>query len=220
MEERMKTISGFSLFEGIRQEDLAPMLSCLGGYFRDYRKGAIIALAEEPAEFVGCLLSGTVHMIQEDLWGNKTILSLIRRGELFGETFVCGSNQNSKVTLQAAEDTEVLCLPFYKILHSCNMSCVFHHRLIENMVQLIADRNWFMMEKMEILSKKNLREKILSYLSLQAQQQESKYFQIPLGRTELAEYLSADRSALSRELSRMKRDGWIDFEGDTFRLLK
>ena len=117
-------------------------------------------------------------------------------------------------------DTNVLYLPFRKVLHSCNLSCIFHHRLIENMVTLIADKNWQLMEKVEVTSKKTLRDKILTYLSLQAQKNGSKYFEIPLGRIELAEYLCADRSAMTRELANMKEAGLIDYEKNTFRLLR
>ncbi|MBR2008655.1 MAG: winged helix-turn-helix domain-containing protein, partial [Peptococcaceae bacterium] len=96
----------------------------------------------------------------------------------------------------------------------------FHHRLIENLVQLIADKNLALMKKVEVVTKKTLREKILAYLSQQAQLQSSEYFEIPLGRLELAEYLCADRSALTRELNAMRLDGIIDYDKNVFRLLR
>jgi CRP-like cAMP-binding protein len=88
------------------------------------------------------------------------------------------------------------------------------------MVTLIADKNRSLMEKLDAMSKKNLREKILTYLSIQSQHQGGRYFEIPLGRIELADYLCTDRSALTRELSSMRDDGLIDFDRNTFRLLK
>jgi len=105
------------------------------------------------------------------------------------------------------------------VMHSCTMACMFHHQLIENMVHIIANKNRDLMRKVEVISKKTLREKILAYLSIQAQLQDSRYFEIPLGRVELAEYLCADRSALTRELAKMKAEGLIDYDKNCFRIL-
>ena len=165
------------------------------------------------------VLSGAVDMIKEDLWGNKTLLVRMRKNELFGETFACGNDSRSTVTFQVSEDAEILFLPFDRVMRSCNMACVFHHRLIENMVRVIAEKNQELIRKVEVISKKTLREKILAYLSLQAETQHSRYFESPLGRVELAEYLCADRSALTRELAKMKKEGLIDYDRNCFRIL-
>ena len=110
-------------------------------------------------------------------------------------------------------------LPFAKVLNSCSAACEFHHRLIENAVKLMASKNIELVQKLEIISKKTLREKILTYLSIIANNSGS-YFKTDMNRSDLADYLCADRSALSRELSKMKQDGLIDFDKNTFRLLK
>jgi CRP-like cAMP-binding protein len=104
-------------------------------------------------------------------------------------------------------------------MHTCTNACAFHHKLIENMVQLIADKNQELMRKVEVVTKKTLREKILAYLSQQAQLEGGSYFEIPLGRIELAEYLCADRSSLTRELNAMKEEGILDYDRNMFRLL-
>lgn len=220
MTEYISKIKDCSLFFGIKQENLPAMLTCLGSYVRSYQKGELILLSSEIMECVGVILQGTVHMIHEDIWGNKTVLAFLKPGEVFGETFACGSKKNSSVTFYASTNCLVCYLPFYKILHACNMSCVYHHRLIENMVRLIADKNAQLMVKIEVTSKKTLREKILTYLSLQAQLQQNTYFEIPLGRLEFAEYICADRSSLTRELNNMKLEGIIDFDKNVFHLLK
>ncbi|QHI73509.1 Crp/Fnr family transcriptional regulator [Aminipila terrae] len=220
MKEHINKISQTALFHGIKADDLMPMLTCLGSYIRNYKKGEFVFLSNDSIHSIGVILEGTIHMIKEDIWGNKTILTFIKNGELFGETFACGSQLNSVVSFYAATNCKILFMPFHKILHSCNMSCIFHHRLIENMVQLIADKNTQLMEKIEITSKKSLREKILTYMSIQAQFHQSNYFEIPLGRLELADYLCANRSALTRELNNMKQEGILDFEKNRFHLLK
>ena len=164
-------------------------------------------------------MSGAVDMVKEDIWGNKTVLVRTRKDELFGETFACGSDNLSVVTFLVSEDAQILFLPFERVMHSCTMACQFHHRLIENMVHIIADKNRDLMRKVEVVSKRTIREKLLAYLSIQAQVQRDRYFEIPLGRVELAEYLCVDRSALTRELVKMKEEGLIDYDNNCFRLL-
>ena len=206
------------LFHGIRPEDRRTMLGCIGYHVGTFRKGDIVGFEEENMKYIGIVLSGAVDMVKEDLWGNKTMLVRICRNEVFGETFACGSDNLSVVTFLVSEDAKVLFLPFNRVMHSCTMACQFHHRLIENMVRVIADKNRDLMRKVEVVSKRTIREKLLAYLSLQAQTQNSRYFEIPLGRVELAEYLCVDRSALTRELAKMKEEGLIDYDRNCFRL--
>lgn len=212
-------LPGLPLFGGIQSKDYGAMLSCVGYHVGSYQKGETIALEEEHIKHVGIVLSGAVDMVKEDLWGNRTMLMRLRAKALFGETFACGSDTLSVVSFLAAEDAEILFLPFWKVMHSCSMACEFHHRLTENMVRLIADKNRDLMRKIEVISKKTLREKIMAYLSLQAQMTGQRYFELPLGRGELADYLCADRSALTRELSNMRAEGLIDFDKNMFRIL-
>lgn len=208
-----------SLFDGIDPDDRKTMLGCIGYHIGAFRKGDIVAFEDENMKHIGIVMSGAVDMVKEDLWGNKTMLIRIRKDELFGETFVCGTDNQSVVTFLVSEDSEILFVPFDRVMHNCTMACSFHHRLIENMVKIIADKNRDLMRKVEVVSKRTIREKILAYLSIQAQVQNSRYFEIPLGRIELAEYLCVDRSALTRELAKMKTDGLIDYDKNSFRLL-
>lgn len=207
------------LFDGISPEDRETMLGCIGYHIGIFQKGDIVALEEENIKHIGILLSGAVDMVKEDLWGNKTMLVRMRKNELFGETFACSEDNLSVVTFIVSEDAKILFMPFDRVMHSCTMACVFHHRLIENMVHIIANKNRELMRKVEVVSKRTIREKLLTYLSIQSQVQESRYFEIPLGRVELAEYLCVDRSALTRELVKMKDDGLIDYDKNCFRIL-
>lgn len=207
------------LFEGIKNEDMGAMLSCTGYHIGNYARGQVIALENEQIRHVGIVLSGAVDMVKEDVWGHKTLLARIGKEELFGESFACCEDNLSLVTFSAPEDTRVLFIPFHRIMHTCSMACEFHHKLVENMVRIIAGKNRELMKKVEVVSQKTLREKILAYLSHQSQRAESRYFEIPLSRQELAEYLCADRTALSRELASMKADGLIDYDKNMFRIL-
>lgn len=212
--------SQIPLFAGISSEDLLSVFQCLGSFIKTYKKGEYILLSEDDVTCVGVILEGNVKMIKEDLWGNKTILAVMEQKELFGELFACGNTIAATVTFVAGKDTRVLYLPFDRVMHSCKKSCLFHHKLIENMVTLIADKSVQLMEKLEIVTKKTLREKILCFLDHQARKHNSRYFTIAMGRVELSEYLCADRSALTRELNLMKSEGIIDFDKNTFKILR
>ena len=207
------------LFLGISKTELLSMMECLGSYIKTYKKSEIILLVNRTVKCVGVVLTGSVMMVKEDIWGNKTILAVIEKDEIFGETFACGSILSASVTYIAGKEAKILYLPFDQVMNTCTRSCAFHHRLIENMVTAIANKNVQLMEKLEITTKKSLREKISSFLSIQAQKNHSKYFTVTMGRTELAEYLCADRSALTRELNTMKKEGLIDFEKNTFKII-
>ncbi|MBE6933656.1 MAG: Crp/Fnr family transcriptional regulator [Ruminococcaceae bacterium] len=207
------------LFEGIQPEDRMAMLGCTGYHIGSFHKGDIVAFEDENIKHIGIVISGAVDMIKEDIWGNKTMLVRTCMNEVFGETFACGSDNLSVVTFQASEDSQILFMPFDRVMHSCTMACQFHQRLIENMVRVIANKNRDLMRKVEVVSKRTIREKLLTYLSVQAQVQESRYLEIPFGRVELAEYLCVDRSALTRELAKMKVEGLIDFDRNCFRML-
>ena len=218
MDARIKNVNT-PLFDGIGTGNMDAMLGCTGYHIGTYQKGQVIILEEEQIRHVGIVLSGAVDTVKEDVWGNKTLLVRMEKNELFGETFACGDDNRSAVTFVAPEDTTVLFLPFHKMMHTCTNACAFHQKLVENMVRIIANKNRDLMRKVEIISKKSLREKILTYLSIQSQAQNSRYFEIPLSRQALAAYLSADRTALARELGNMKADGLIDYDKNMFRIL-
>ena len=206
------------LFDGISKQERGAMLGCIGYHIGTFKKGGIVALEGENLRHIGIVLSGSVDMVKEDLWGHKTMLLRIRKDEIFGETFACGEDNLSVVTFQVSEDARILFLPFDRVMHSCTMACRFHHQLIENMVHIIANKNRDLMRKVEVVSRRSIREKLLTYLSIQSQAQGSRYFEIPLGRLELAEYLCVDRSALTRELAKMKDEGLLDYDRNWFRI--
>lgn len=189
MVEYISRLKNFRLFENISVDDLPVMLNCLGTRIRMFQKSEFIFLEGDKPEQIGLLLKDTVYIIKEDIWGNKTILNTIKSGDLLGESFVCGGFDHSSVSYQDISDCEVLLFSFYKVLRSCNNSCAFHHRLIENMARVIAQKNVRILNRVEIISKKTIRERVLSWLSQQAQTNGSRCLTSPMGRTELVEYL-------------------------------
>ncbi len=217
--EIVNQITNFPLFDGIRQQDLEAMLHCLGAFCRDYKKSEILILEKSYMKNIGIVVSGSIQMIKEDVWGNQALLVKMKPAEIFGETFVCGTHPLAKVSFSAVSDSKVLFLPFYKVIGICNLSCVFHHRLIENMMKAIADKNIRLIEKIEVTSKKSLRDKIMTYLLQEAERAGKNTIFIPMNRKELADYLCADRSAVARELAAMREEGLLEFEKRKFHLL-
>lgn len=216
MKNHIQEIMRSPLFAGIKKEDLGKMLECIGTKIKQYRKGEIIILTNDEVQYVGIVLNGSVHMVIENNMGDQTLLSIVGNGELFGESFACAGGLASYATFVAAEHTTVLFMPFQKVLHSCSLECAFHHQMIENMVIMIANKNVRLMQKIDVSSQKTIREKLLTYLKILAKEQNSRTVKLPISRTILAEYLGVNRSALSRELTLMKKDGIVDFEKNKF----
>lgn len=206
------------LFHEISIDELNAMLSCLHSYRKTFRKGEVIIMEQDSIQYTGIILSGTVHMMKEDIWGKHTLLADLQENETLGELFAVQKEQSSYVSFYAATDVEILFVATRNIIHSCPNQCPFHEQLTLNLFDLIGKKSLRLLEKIEITSKPTLREKIMAYLSIQSQKQSSRYFTIPLGRTELADYIGANRSALTRELSAMREDGLIDYDHNTFRI--
>lgn len=206
------------LFDGIKEDDRSEMLKCLNAKKKQYKKGSTVLGRGGCTSEMGMVLEGSVHMVKDDFWGNRSILGQASPGQMFGEVYACLPRQGLEVDVVAAEDTEVLFLDVGRILTVCSSACSFHTRLIRNLLTILAEKNLMLTHKMEHMAQKSTRDKVLSYLSLEAEKQGGPEFAIPFNRQQLADYLSVDRSAMSRELSRMKAEGLLDYHRNRFRL--
>lgn len=218
MEKAITDYTDIPLFDGIAAEELRSLLRCLRGHEKQYQKGEILIMDEDDVAYVGIVLSGCVHMLKEDIWGRQTLFAYIHPGQLLGEVFAVQRERNACVSFVAAADSRVLFISAENIIHDCPSRCAFHGRLVTNFFDLLGQKGVSLMEKIEVSSRPSLREKILAYLSLQAQKQGSRYITLPLNRTLLADFLGVNRSAMTRELAAMRREGLIDFDRDTFLL--
>ena len=205
-----------ALFENIKEADLDKLLVCIRSFKKEFKKGQTIYMETDNIPYVGIVLYGSVHMIKNDIWGNNTLFTFFGPGELFGESFAVQKDVSSSVIFKAAENTKVLFLAASSIIHSCPNACGFHAQIATNLFHLLGTKNQKFLNKIEVLSKGSIREKLLAYISQLAQEQNTKYVNSPLSRVALAEYLSVNRSAMIRELSKMRDDGIIDFDKDTF----
>lgn len=217
MDERyLQKISHFALFRGIAPEHLPHMLGCLQCTIRSFPKSAYIIMDEEDIRYVGLILSGKVSMLKEDLYGHQSLLTYMTAGSLFGETFSLGANTVSRVSFQAMEPCEVLFMPLIKVLHVCSNSCSFHNRLIVNMFSMLADKNMQLMEKIDVVSRGTIRDKLLAYLANEATRQNNKKITLSLNKTELSEFLCINRSAMARELSALQKEDILEIHGNTY----
>ena len=217
MKNIFKIIKDNPLWSGIEYGDFEKMFGCIEAKTRNYRKGDIILMSGGALNFIGLVLSGSVRIIKEDIDGNITILTELSASDIFGEVFACAGIDRSPVTVQASEICEILFINYKKIISSCPSACVFHSRLIENMLGLIANKNLMLNQKLEILSKRTTRDKLLAFFDIK--RGTAKKFTIPYNREELAHYICVDRSAMSNELCKMRDEGLIKFRKDEFELL-
>ena len=219
MEERA-FLQTTQLFQGMTEQEIKNILNCLNADRRLYPKGTFLCRRGEELHSVGVILGGQVHILEEDFWGNRTILGEVSPGQMFGESYACLPGEPLAVDVRAVEDTTVLYLKIDRIIHPCSNACAFHSRLMENLLAVLARKNRMLTRKMEHLSRRTTREKVLSYLSDQSRTMDSSKFFIPFDRQQFADYLSVDRSALSAELSKLRREGVLEYRKNWFRLLK
>jgi len=207
-----------ALFQDIAFSDFESMFNCLSARIVMYKKGDTILLSGDSINFVGLIVSGGINIVKEDADGNTTIITKLVNSDIFGEVFACAEIFHSPVTVQAFEDTEVVFINYNKIVTSCTNACPFHIQLIKNMLKLIARKNLMLNQKIEILSKRTTREKLICFLDFQRRGASNK-FTIPFNREEMAHYLCVDRSAMSNELCKMRDEGLILFHRNAFEIL-
>lgn len=207
------------LFRGITAQELEDMLACLGTDVRSYEKGQMIYRTGDVVTSLGVVLSGSVLIENDDIWGNTTVLDCVGPGQIFAETYACTPDEPLMVNVVAAEPAQILFLNVGRVLHACSNACGHHTALIHNLLTLSAQKNLNLSRKIFHTSPKTIRGRLLSYLSYQSMRSGSSTFTIPFNRQQLADYLNVDRSALSNELSKMQRDGLIRVERNHFTLL-
>lgn len=204
------------LFQGLPEAKLPPLLEQLHSYRRSYEKGHPVYRVGDTAHALCVLLSGGVTIERDDAWGNKTILDHIGPGAVFAETYACVPGTPMMVSAVAAEPSEVLFLPMDHLFTPAGREDSGRDILLRNLLDVTARKNLTLTRKIFHTTPKSLRGRLLSYLSAQAVQNGCDTFDIPFDRQQLADYLGADRSALSNELSKMQRDGLLSFRKNHF----
>ena len=219
MKKYLQILKKCPLFTDIGEEDLLRMLVCLGARVDYFDKKYTVFSESSPARYVGVVLSGSVQMVQMDYYGNRSILGEISPSGVFAEEFACAETRALPISFIANEPGEIMLIDCSHILHTCHNNCGFHQKLIFNMMKELALKTIFFHQRVEITSKRTTREKLLAYLNVQAQKAGSNSFEIPFDRQELADFLAVDRSGLSAELGKLKKEGVLNTEKNRFTLL-
>ena len=206
------------LFAGIAPEDLSAMLGCLTPRVADIPKGAPVFLEGDEAGFIGFVLEGAIQIVRDDFYGNRSILSHAGQGEAFAEAFACAQIPHMTVSAYALKDSKIVFFSCQKMLTVCTSACRFHNQLVRNLLTVVAGRNLELGKKIQVMSQKTTREKLLAYLMQQAKERGNEEFTIPFNRQALADYLGVERSAMSAELSKLRTEGILDTKGSYFHL--
>lgn len=206
------------LFGSLKDAEIQSVLQCLSATRRTFVKGEYVLHQGQQVDTFGLVLSGSVLVMQEDFWGNRNIIAVIGEGEVFAESYACTAGAPLGVSVSAQENATVMFLDISRVLNVCSASCSFHSALIRNLVAMLAQKNLRMNEKLQHITQRTTREKLLSFLSAESARRRSASFDIPLNRQQLADYLSVDRSAMSGELCKLRDEGVLAFQKNHFEL--
>ncbi|HAX53556.1 CRP-like cAMP-binding protein [Muricomes intestini] len=211
-----KFISETELFAGTTQEETKIMLKCLGAEERRYPKDHTIYHMGQTVHRLGLLLEGGVNIVRTDVWGNENIIGHVLPGDVFAETYACNPEEPMMADVMTTLESRVVFLDVGKVIQTCSSSCDHHERLIRNLLVTMSVKNLNLSRKINHITPKTIRERLLSYLSWEAVRQGKMYIDIPFSRQQLADYLSVDRSALSSELSKMQKEGLLSYKKNHF----
>lgn len=207
-----------ALFNGLCCGELQEMLECLGASIKNYTKGEYLLMAGDALNNVGIILEGQASVFKTDRTGSRTVLATLSPPHLFAEALVCAGIDLSPVTVEALSDVQALLIPFDRIMERCPSCCSHHNQLIRNMLRVVANKALALSEKIDHIAHKTTRQKLASYLLAEAARSGSNRFAIDFDRQALADYLCVNRSALSRELSRIGDEGILSYHRNSFYL--
>ena len=208
------------IFYNLKKDEIINILKFFNYSKEDFEKNNFIFEIGKPISKIGIILSGEINIIKEDFWGNRNILNKFKSGEIFGEVFALAKVSPNNILVETSQNSKILFLDLtnFSIDNENNSSEIL--KFLSNIFKISLKKNILFTEKLEHITKKTIREKIISYLSTEALKNRSNSFFIKFDRQELADDLFVERSALSRELSSMKKDGLIEYNKNYFTLIK
>lgn len=205
------------MFAGMTEDEIERVIECTGALVCKYDSGEFISKPGAKFKRVGIVLSGSVTVAWLDGDGNKFILDVVEEGGMFGlSSAICGGEVNTPETyIYAEKNCETLMMDANRFLSECEKHCTAHRKIVCNALLELSRRNTSLIWKTCHMSQRTMRKKLTSYLAVN-EKERGKPFKIPMNRQELADYLGVDRSAMSAELSRMKKEGLIDYSKNEF----
>lgn len=218
MEKYLPVLRRCTLFQGLSDSEILSSLNCIGAEIETREKNEYILRAGEKTDAVGLLLSGNALIIQEDLWGNRNVITRLDSGDFFAESFAVIPNTILSVSVVATESCKNMKMDITRMLTVCSSACSSHNRLIHNLVTTLAGKLLVFHDKITHMSKRKTRDKLLSYLSAESFRQNSLSFDIPFDRQQLADFLCVERAAMSVELSKLQKEGLLKTDRSHFEL--
>ena len=219
MEKYISVLKRTKMFAGVGDDEIVLMLPCLGARLYTYKKGEYILRQGEHLSDITVLVEGNLYIQKEDYWGSRSILGQITVGEMFGEAYITPESGALIHDVVAVENSSVIFFDVKRIIMTCSSACRFHAMVVQNLFFAISEKTRKLVQKLDYMSKRSTREKLISYLSEEAKRQNCSNFTIPFNRQQLADFLSVDRSAMSNELCKMRDEGLLKFEKNWFKLL-
>ena len=218
MEQYLFVLRNSPFFQGMTDQEILSVLHCVNGMTIQKEKDEYILRVGDSTEAMGLVLSGSVLSIQEDLWGHRNIVDRVGVGEYFAEPFAATPGAVLNVSVVAAENSEILLLNMNRLMQTCATACTHHNKLIRNLVSVMARKVLNLNSKITHMGKRSTRDKILSYLSAESMKQGKLAFDIPYDRQQLADYLCVERAAMSAELSKLRKEGYLKTNRNHFEL--
>lgn len=217
--ENIDFLMKLPIFYNLKKDEIINILKFFNYSKEDFEKNNFIFEIGKPISKIGIILSGEINIIKEDFWGNRNILNKFKSGEIFGEVFALAKVSPNNILVETSQNSKILFLDLtnFSIDNENNSNEIL--KFLSNIFKISLKKNILFTEKLEHITKKTIREKIISYLSTEALKNRSNSFFIKFDRQELADYLFVERSALSRELSSMKKDGLIEYNKNYFTLV-
>ena len=218
--EHFSELKATKIFSFSSEFECQAMMFCFKTRFKTFDKNQKIVSQGEPMNDVALILKGSANVENIDSLGNISIVMRLKKGDVYGVESAYARDDVYKDSLIATEKTLVMFMDSHRLITPCENRCKRHDLVVKNLMRMMAESNIRLLDKLTHMAKKNIRDKVLSYLYSISQKQQSTYFEIPFNVTELANYLSVDRCALSNELSKLKKEGLIDYEKKQYHLIK
>lgn len=204
--------SNIYLFDGISTQECCAMMDCFHAENRHFEKGEIICNCAAPKQAIGILEKGEALVVREDIEGNRTILECLQEKNVFGEVLAFSCLEHDNIFIICEKSCDVLFIDYEAITKRCKKACLHHTRLVENLFSLIAQKALSLSERVEVLSRRTIRGKLMCYFAITSNKNDSRRFELPFSVTALAEYLCVDRSAMVREIGNMKKEGLLEMD--------
>lgn len=209
-----------SFFAGIPGDIIEKTLVCFNAKVKKYKSDEFILNAGDKISTIGVIVRGKIYVAKDDYFGNRNIINELSSGDIFGEVFLSAGIERIPVSIFSETDSEILFIEYKKLVEPCGCTCEYHTVLMKNLLKSLSKRNLMLNEKIEILGKRNMRDKIGSYLKGQLEKSGKNEIIINFSRQELADFLCVDRSALCRELSKMQKEELIEVSGKKIKILQ